>query len=389
MSTLRDTIHRGFIKDCLGELRRKSTDEDLLVIAKEWARETYGTTDGRWFYHHNTLIPKGSPYPPDLLAGPDEVRIATQEYLKCLLERRARHSVHIKPKLDTIVSNAGGALNELGEAVDHCLFLRHHSPFGIRPKVPEKNELGEATGFKWAWTIPPDCPFEMLLSDLSTTSLRIEDRESIPSVPGHPSSDTYCLQDDQEREHAWICDRRVLRVAEDQYLERTHEYWSRLNENELRLCEEEFLRVPSKNDLLLIAVDWAHMVWVTEDGETYYLRHMHTDMPNSGALRVRKAEIRKGVKGYLRGLVERRKFHTAFIAPKIRAVMARMGVSSHDKIEQCLFLRTHSPLGIEARIPLRGPDGSVKFQYVWEPYRAPFLHNLIMGTPFEDVDFGP
>ncbi|KAF5342107.1 hypothetical protein D9611_001592 [Ephemerocybe angulata] len=47
------------IKACLSELRRKSSDDDLVAIAKQWARETYWTEDGRSFAYRLSLG-----YPP-------------------------------------------------------------------------------------------------------------------------------------------------------------------------------------------------------------------------------------------------------------------------------------------------------------------------------------
>ncbi|KAF6765756.1 hypothetical protein DFP72DRAFT_1058313 [Ephemerocybe angulata] len=365
-----DPAGRQRIQRCLDELCREPEDEDLVAIAKEWARMSWTTADGTVFKlsTRRTTVEVEEDIPA-LRASPDEVRAATQEYLKCLLARKSGHTRFILPKMAVILSSRGPSD---ADKVDECFFLRHHCPFGIRPKIPIADENGVLTSFEWPWMpVDPSCPFEELLSDLSTVLLS----DLCPTVPSGIESSLTSGHTPQIPKTP-LCDKAFLRV-DAEAMESIHNSWASFNAEQLRLCETEFLRAPEDRELIQVAKDWAEMVWITADGRDFYLTHMITGEPETGALRVSRSEIRKTTEGYLHCLVQRRKFHSTFVQPKIRAVMALPNLSPRDKVEQCLVLRSFSPLAIESKVPYQNRDGSIEFRYVWEPVVPTFIGALL------------
>ncbi|KAF6758656.1 hypothetical protein DFP72DRAFT_1064764 [Ephemerocybe angulata] len=386
-----ESQRRLSLEKSLEELRRKPDDEDLVVIAKEWARDTWGMTDGKFYFRDG--ISEGQAYPSTLLVDPEEVRIATQAFLRCLQARRKYHSRFIDSRMASIVAKSEP---DVGEKVLACHFLRHACPFGIRPKVPVKDRDASVTSFKWAWMpLSDDCPFESLLSDLSIPPESLGRRDPESGLDPSLSYDEYRTieglfvyrtgADSEDAGRGWLCGKSFLRDENMEVLEHIHDVWAGLGPSDILQCEDEFLRTPTDEDLVSIVKDLSMMIWtLPRGGQSFYFTHMKSHLPYREALPVSIREIKETARAYLSCLAERRTFHSAFIQPKIRAIMAQTGLSPHDKIEQCLILRSRSPLAIEARVPFY-EDGRLTFRYIWGGARRTVMDVILSDLAVEPI----
>ncbi|KAF6749401.1 hypothetical protein DFP72DRAFT_852548 [Ephemerocybe angulata] len=141
------------------EIARKPTIEDLVEITKDWARDTWYTSDSRRFYLRDmrgstfliafgqnvTSLP-GNQAPPTRLqwsqgidippAGPEEVRRLTRSHFKRLVKRLPEWDAFITPKADLIANGE----DNMDAKIDKLLFLTETSPAGCESKVPGRIE---------------------------------------------------------------------------------------------------------------------------------------------------------------------------------------------------------------------------------------------------------
>ncbi|KAF6747769.1 hypothetical protein DFP72DRAFT_1075044 [Ephemerocybe angulata] len=137
-----------YLQECLEELCRKPSFEDLIELAKDWARDLWYTDDCEAFYLRDMLthLPRFD-IPP---SGPDEVSDLVKRRFSNLLQRSTKWDEFIAPKISAI--RGSGISGE--KTIQNLLWLREKSPAGYEPKVPlPEDDIEGETKFVWSWEL--------------------------------------------------------------------------------------------------------------------------------------------------------------------------------------------------------------------------------------------
>ncbi|KAF6751171.1 hypothetical protein DFP72DRAFT_1071715 [Ephemerocybe angulata] len=286
----------------LAELATKPTIEDIVEITKDWARDTWYTSDCRRFFLRDsrTRTPRLD-IPP---SGPEEVRRLTRSHFKQLLERLPEWDTFIKENIDLIANGEGS----IDEKIDKILFLTENSPAGYESKIPSTiNEQGRVT-FAWTWDI-----------------------EDEPN------------------------DRARNRSMEEPSGQET-----------IDKCIEELMRKPTPEDLVSLAKAWARTRYFTMDGDEYFLRDKATYQPRCDMPPIGRAEVIHMTKIHLNELLDRMGEYEAYVEPKLRIIAEDQALPGGNKVLDLLWLRYHSPAGFWVRTPCRDAEGRKIFRWFWE-----------------------